>query len=191
MHQERLQTLRVTIEPRNKVVIIFDDQIVRIAIYGPAEHRMMIRDVALTIDPFTRNKPGVVPRQSAFRVSCRVLRRAEPGTSRRYGVPTAEDRAAGRKPDGDLGTVRLSWSRWNAKNEKLAEGTDDLASTDICDVLRFLWTRQIKPPEALGFVLEADSAFALACELGLNWRKIDVDKMREEQEADERAARNG
>jgi len=188
---EKLQTLRVTIAPRSNVLVIFDDAIVRVAVYGPPQHRLLLRDVALTVDPFTRGKPNVAPMQSRFKVSCRVLQRAEPGRSGRYGVPSEEERAAGKSPDGHLGRVRLSWSRWNKDGRMIAEGTDELASTDISDVLRFLWTRRMKPPEVLGFVIEAKDAAALACELGFNWRKVDVDKMRREMESDtEEESRN-
>lgn len=181
---ERLQTLRVHIEPRNNVVVVFDEEIVRVAIYGPLRHRLLIRDVALTVDPFSKNDPQRKPEPLKFRVSCRVTRRAEAGSSRRYGIASAEQIRAGQKPDGHLGQVRLAWSRWNDKGDMVAEGTDVLDSTDISDILRLLWTRGMGPAEVLSFVLEAHDSLALSCELGFNWRKVDVDAMRREMEAD-------
>lgn len=181
---ERIQSLRVTITPRSNVVIIFDDAVMRIALYGPAQHRMLIRDFALTVDPFTRNKPGVKPQPLHFRVSCQIVSRAEPGKSGRYGIPNAEEAKAGLTPDGNLGQVRLSWSRWNRDGDRAAEGTDTLNSTDLSDVLRFLWTRGMNPAEALGFVLEANDALALACELGFNWRKLDINRLATEGTGD-------
>ncbi|MBK9974149.1 MAG: hypothetical protein IPP14_05190 [Planctomycetes bacterium] len=183
---ERLQTLRVKIEPRSNVIVVFDEAIVRVAIYGLPRYRFMIRDVAMTTDPFTRNKENVKPQLLRFRVNCRVLRRADPGTSRQYGVPTAQDLQRGVKPDGDKGRVRLAWSRWTEKGDMEKDGVDELETTDISEVLRFLWTKQMKPAEVLAFVLEAHDSLAISCELGFNWRKVDVDAMRREMEDDQR-----
>lgn len=181
---ERLQTLRVRIEPRSNVIVVFDEQLVRVAIYGPPRHRMLIRDVALTVDPFTRADPARKPEPLRFRVSCRVVRRAEAGSSRRYGVPNNEEARAGTRPDGHLGQVRLAWSRWDEKGVMIADGTDVVDSSDVCDVLRHLWTRGMGPAEVLAFVMEAHDSLALSCELGFNWMKVDVEAMRKEMEAD-------
>lgn len=188
---ERLQTLRVQIVPQNNVIVIFDEAVVRVAVYGPVRYRLLLRDVAMTVDPFTRNQQGVKPQPLRFRVNCRVVKRAEPGTSRRYGIPTADDVRAGTRPDGNLGQVRLAWSVWNEKGDMVQDGTDTLESSDVSDILRHLWTRGMKPAEVLAFVLEAHDALALSCELGFNWRKVDVDAMRADMEKDAAAARNG
>ncbi len=187
---ERIQSLSVTITPQNQVIVVFDEEVVRVVIYGPVKHRLLIRDVAMTVDPFTRNSTMSSPQPLRFRVHCRVLKRADPGSSRRYGIPNAEEAAAGRRPDGDLGRVRLSWSRWDEKGRMVADGTDEIGTTDLGDILRVLWTRGMGPAEALAFVLEAKESLALSCELGFNWRKVDVDALRREMEADTAASRN-
>jgi len=188
---ERLQTLRVTIEPQNNVVVIFDEQVVRVAVYGPVRHRLLLRDVAMTVDPFSRKAAGGKAMPLKFRVNCRIVKRAEPGKDRQYGFPTAEDLRTKRQPDGNLGQVRLAWSTWDDKGNMLTDGIDILDSTDISDILRLLWTRGMGPAEALAFVLEAHDALAISCELGFNWRKVNVDEMRREMEEDTKAARNG
>lgn len=187
---ERLQSLSVTIAPQNNVIVIFDEQIVRVAVYGPVRYRLLLRDVAMTVDPFSRNSGGR-PQPLKFRVNCRLVRRAEPGTSRRYGIHTAETLRQGKPPDGNLGQVRLAWSRWDDKNNMVAEGIDLLDSTDVGDILRLLWTRGMRPAEALAFVLEAHDSLSLSCELGFNWRKVDVKAMEAEMNSDIAAARNG
>jgi len=177
---EDLQGIRVELSPRNNVIVVFDEQLFRVAVYGPVKHRFMLDTVTLTTDPFTRDK--AVPYQLPFRVSCRVLERAKPGKSGKYGIPDAEDVRKGVTPDGHKGRVRLSWSTWR-KGALDTEGTDELDTTDFTDILRFLWTKGMGPREVLAFVVEAEQNLALSAELGFNYRKVDLDALVLEQGA--------
>lgn len=182
LHQiyERLEGMRVEVKPRNRVLILFDDTLYRVAIYGPVSHRFLLGDVALTTDPFTRNRPGAKPYQLPFRVSLRVLERAEPGRSRKYGIPDASDLERGVMPDGHKGRVRISWSRWR-DGRIVAQDSEDLDTADISEVLRHLWTRGMDPRGVLAFVDEAVGGFAINAELGYNQLKIDLDALAAEE----------
>ncbi len=170
---ERLRTVRVTVNPRTNVVIVFDEDRHRVVFYGPVATRFLIGDVALTTDPFTRNKTDVEPHQLRFRVSVRVLERADPGSTRHYGIP----RADGTKTDGSKGRVNLAWSRRNADGDIVDEGNEEFDSADITDILRHLWTRGMSPREVLGFCVDAKENFAIAAELGLNLRQLDLEEL--------------
>ncbi len=174
---EQIESLRVEIRPRSNLVIVFDDDLFRVAIYGPLEQRFLIDSVALTTDPFTRGRKGGAY-QLPFRVSCRLLERAEPGTSRKYGVPDANDTARGITPDGHKGRVRLAWSRWK-DGRQVDEGTEELPTSDFSEVLQHLWVRGMGPREVLGFVEEAKSNFAINADLGYNYHNVDLDKLSE------------
>ncbi|MCA8916922.1 MAG: hypothetical protein KDB90_16135 [Planctomycetes bacterium] len=179
---ELVKGLRVTLTPRNNVIIVFDDQRFRVAVYGPVRHRFLLDTVALTTDPFTRtlSKPYQLP----FRISCRVLERADPGRSGKYGIPDADDVKRGVTPDGNKGRVRLTWSTWDEDGDRIDDGVDELDSSDFTDVLRFLWTKGMGPREVLAFVVEAQQSFALTAELGFNYRKVDLDSLIEKQRTD-------
>ena len=168
---EKLKGIRVSLKPRNNVIVVFDEQNYRVAVYGPPKHRFMLDTVTLNTDPFTRSerKPYILP----FRVSCRVLERAEPGRSGKYGMPDAENR----NPDGNKGRVRLSWTTYDEDGDLDEEGSTELDSTDFTDILRFLWTKGMKPREVLAFVYEAQQTFAISAELGLNYLKVDLDRL--------------
>ncbi|MCC6466143.1 MAG: flagellar basal body P-ring protein FlgI [Planctomycetes bacterium] len=174
---DRLREIKIVLTPRDSVLVVFDENLFRVAFYGPPRHRFLTTGFALTTDPFTRD-PAVYkqPHPLAFRVNCRILQRAEPGASRKYGVPDDADLKAGRKPDGNTGRVRLAWSRWG-KGAVVDEGTDELPTTDITEILRHLWARGMGPREVLGFIVEAHDQFAFPCELGFNWRKVDLNTL--------------
>lgn len=176
---ELLKGIRIELHPRNNIVVVFDEQRFRVAMYGPQRHRFLIGTVTLTTDPFTRDDPTREPYQLPFRVSCRLLERADPGTSGQYGIPTAEQEERGFTPDGHKGRVRLSWSTWNDGGIK-DEGVDELDTTDLSEILRHLWTRGMGPREVLAFVYEADQSLAISAELGFNYRKVDLDRLVEE-----------
>lgn len=170
---ELLQGVRVELTPRNNVVVVFDEDRFRVAVYGPVKHRFLYDTVTLTTDPLTRDLADRKPYQLPFRVSCRVLERAKPGNSGKYGIP---DVIGGPKPDGSTGRVRLSWSTW--EDGKLeTEGMDELDTTDFTDILRFLWTKGMGPIEVLGFVVEASEGRALSAELGFNYRKVNLKRL--------------
>ncbi|MCB9893380.1 MAG: hypothetical protein H6839_02910 [Planctomycetes bacterium] len=177
---ELVKGLRVTLTPRNDVIIVFDDQRFRVAVYGPVRHRFLLDTVALTTDPFTRTQAK--PYQLPFRVSCRVLERADPGRSGKFGIPDAEDIRRGVTPDGHKGKVRLTWSTWDKDGDRLDDGVDELDSSDFTDVLRFLWTKGMGPRDVLAFVVEAQQSFALTAELGFNYRKVDLESLIEKQD---------
>ena len=172
-----LEGIRVVVRPRNRIIVVFDENLFRVAMYGPVQHRMLLDSVSMTVDPFTENKP--VPYQLPFRVSCRVLQRAEPGRSKQFGVANAEDERLGRKPDGHKGRVRLTWSRW--KDGKVVEDKEEeFDTTDISEILRILWVRGMGPREVLGFVVRAEATMAVNAELGFNYRKVDMEALIEE-----------
>lgn len=173
---ERIAELRVDIRPKTRMIIVFDDALFRVAIYGAPNLRFMLGDVALTTDPFTRDKPGVAPYQLPFRVSCRVLERAKPGRSGKYGVTTDEERERGVVNDGSKGRVRLAWSRWK-DGRQIAEKTEELDTADLSEILRHMWVRGAGPREILSFVIEADSSYAINAELGFNHHKIDPNRL--------------
>jgi hypothetical protein len=177
---ELLKGIRVELHPRNSVIVVFDEDRFRVAVYGPVKHRFLLDTVTLTTDPFTRGSGN--PYQLPFRVSCRLLQAADPGKSGKYGIPDAEDVKRGVTPDGHKGRVRLSWSTWDADGDMKTDGVDELESSDFTDILRFLWTRGMGPREVLGFVVEAEQSFALAAELGFNYRKVDLDRLVEDAE---------
>lgn len=172
---EILKGIRVELKPRNNVIVIFDEQNHRVAVYGPLKHRFLIDTVTLNSDPFTRGSrnPYILP----FRVSCRVLERADPGRSGKYGVPDADDVRRGVTPDGNKGRVRVSWTTYDSDGDLDKEGSTELDTTDFTDILRFLWTKGMRPYEVLAFILEAKQTFALSAELGLNYMKVDLDKL--------------
>lgn len=178
---EKLKSVRVKLKPRNNVIVIFDEENHRVAVYGPLQHRFLISTVTLNSDPFTRDskKPYILP----FRVSCRVLERAEPGRSGKYGVPDADDVRRGVDPDGHKGRVRLSWTTYDKNGDLDEEGSLELDTTDFTDILRVLWTKGMKPYEVLAFILEAQQTFAISAELGLNYMKVDLDKLAEGESA--------
>lgn len=180
---EVLAGVSVNLRPRRNVIVVFDDDLWRLATYGPVRHRFLLDTVSFTTDPFTRDDPNVEPYQLPFRVSCRLLERASPGRSRQYGIPTADDVRNGVTPDGHKGRVRLSWSTWK-DGRVVTEGVDELDSSDFTDVLRFLWTKGMGPREVLAFVYEATNSLALAAELGFNYRQVDLDKLAREQAAE-------
>ncbi len=171
---DRIRQLRVEYKPRNSLLIMFDDDLFRIAIYGPIEQRFLIDHVALTTDPLTRNNPDGA-HQMPFRVSCRLLQRAQAGRSGKFGIPDADDEARGVKPDGHSGKVRLTWSRWEG-SRMIAEDIEELETSDISEILRHLWVRGMGPREVLAFVYEADRAFAINAELGYNYHTIRLDE---------------
>jgi hypothetical protein len=178
---DRIRELTVEIRPKNRMIIIFDDALFRVAIYGPVAQRFLIDNIALTSDPFSRSDPKLPPYQLPFRVSCRVLRRAEPGQSGKFGIPDRDDIARGFVPDGHKGRVRLAWSRWE-EGKVIDEDTEELPTSDISDILRHLWVRGMGPREVLAFVKEADDSLAINAELGYNHQKIDLDKLKEGRE---------
>lgn len=173
---EHLEGMRVEIRPRNRVLIVFDDTLYRVVFYGPVAHRFLTGDVALTTDPFTRNRSDVEPYALPFRVSLRVLERADPGKSRKYGIPDAADLENGITPDGHKGRVRVSWSRWR-DGRIVAENTEELDTADISEVLRHLWTRGMDPRGVLAFVDEAVDGFAINAERGYNQLQIKLDEL--------------
>jgi hypothetical protein len=175
-----LQSLQIEVRPHDRVVITFDDDRGRVAIYGEPRHRMLIGDVNLTTDPFTRGQR--TPYQLPFRVSCRVVQRAEPGTSGKFGIPDADDLREGVTPDGHMGRVRLAWSRWDRRGRMTQEGTEEIDTTDISLILRHLYTRGMDPRGVLAFVVEAESSMALSADLGFNYRTIDLEAMAREAE---------
>lgn len=172
---ELLRGIRVELTPRNNVIVVFDENNKRVAVYGPVEHRFLLDTVSLTTDPFTRGTGK--PYQLPFRVSCRLLKRADPGKSGKYGIPDAEDVKAGRTPDGDKGRVKIAWSRWDEDGDILDDGTDELDTSDFTDILRYLWTKGMGPREVLAWVYEANSSLALTAELGFNYRKVDLESL--------------
>lgn len=163
---EKLKGVRVELKPRNNVIVVFDEQNHRVAVYGPTKHRFLIDTVTLNSDPFTRDskEPYILP----FRVSCRVLERADPGRSGKFGVAGA---------DGHKGRARISWTTYDGDGDLDKEGSVELDTTDFTDILRFLWTKGMKPYEVLAFILEAKQTFAISAELGLNYMKVDLDKL--------------
>ncbi|MHC4839444.1 MAG: hypothetical protein ACYTDT_00590 [Planctomycetota bacterium] len=175
--KEKLESLRVTVAPKNNVVIVFDENKGQISVFGPARHRFLYGDVFLTTDPFTRNRKGKKQHSLKFRLSCRIVERAEPGKTRKYG----HDDGSGEPVDGHPGKTKLSWTRYNQKNEVVEERVDLLDTTDVSDILRHLWTCGISPYGALAFVFEAKSNLALTAELGLNYRKVDFDALRDNE----------
>lgn len=179
---ELLKGIRVELHPRNSVIVVFDENRFRVAVYGPVKHRFLLDTVTLTTDPFTRDRTDIKPYQLPFRVSCRLLEAADPGKSGKYGIPDAFDLKRGVTPDGHKGRVRLSWSTWDKKGNMQDDGVDELDSSDFTDILRFLWTRGMGPREVLAFVVEAEQSIALAAELGFNYRKVDLDKLVEDAE---------
>jgi hypothetical protein len=176
---EKLQGIRVELAPRNNVIVVFDEDRFRVAVYGPIKHRFLHDTVSLTTDPFTRGTGK--PYQLPFRVSCRVLEPAEPGKSGKFGIPDIKN---GPKPDGATGRVRLTWSTW-IEGEVDKEGVDELDTCDFTDILRFLWTKGMGPREVLAFVVEAEQSFALTAELGFNYRKVDLEKLKASQITDD------
>jgi hypothetical protein len=178
---ERIEGLRVEVKPRNNMIVVFDDNLFRVAFYGPVAQRFLIDDVALVTDPVTRDRLSGREYQLPFRVSCRILQRAEPGRSGKFGIPVAADLDRGVMPDGHKGRVRLSWSRWS-EGRRVDEGTDELDTTDISEILRHLWTRGMGPYEALAFVVEAHRAFAFNAELGFNFLQFDPEQIAEREE---------
>ena len=172
---ERVEQLRVEVKPRNNLIIVFDNQLHRVAIYGPTEQRFLIDHVMLSTDPFTRDKPGG-PFLLPFRVSCRVLEKAERGNSGKFGIPDARDVERGITPDGHQGRVRLTWSKWK-DGRMVSEGAEEMPTTDLSEVLRRLWVLGMGPLEVLGFVQEADNSFAINAELGLNYQKTDLERL--------------
>jgi hypothetical protein len=172
---EVLKGVRVTLYPRNNVVVVFDEQRYRVAVYGPVKHRFLLDTVTLSTDPFTRDRRE--PYQLPFRVSCRLLERADPGRSGKFGIPDAEDVRRGVTPDGHKGRVRLSWTTYNDRGRLQTEGSLELDSSDFTDILRVLWTKGMKPREVLAFVREAEQTFAISAELGLNYLKVDLDRL--------------
>lgn len=173
--KEVLESLRVTVSPKNNIVIVFNENNGEISVFGPPRHRFLYGDVFLTTDPFTRNRKGKIPHSLRFRLSCRVTERAVAGESRKYG----HDDGKGGLVDGHPGKIRLSWTRYDMKNELIEEGVDVLNTTDVSDILRHLWTRGISPYEALAFVYEAKSNMSLTVEMGLNYRAFDFDALRD------------
>lgn len=173
---EELQQISISFSPRNAVIIVFDDERQRVVFYGPVERRFLFDDVTLGADPFTVDAVDPVtrkprpPQQLPFRVTCRVIKRATPGKSGKYGIPTQADVDQGVKPDGDKGVVRLSWTL-DAKGLG-DEGETELPSTDIADVLRFLWAKGMGPREVVGFCVVAKDKPALLAELGFNPRRF-------------------
>lgn len=176
---ERVEELRVELKPKNRIIIVFDDTLFRVAIYGPVAHRFLIDGLALTTDPFTRDKPNVDAYQLPFRVSCRLLQRADPGRSRLFGVADADNP----NPDGHRGRVRLAWSRWK-DGKQVEEQTEELPTSDISEILRHLWVRGMGPREVLAFVVEAEASYAINAELGFNHHKIDLDRISEANPGD-------
>lgn len=180
---QALEGVRVVVKPRNRIIVVFDENLFRVAFYGPVQHRMLLDSVALTTDPFTRDKPDVKPYQLPFRVSCRLLQRAEPGAGRKFGVPDAEDKRLGRTPDGHKGRVRLTWSTWS-KGKLVTDREEEFATSDISEILRILWTRGMGPREVLAFVVEAEQSLALSAELGFNYLKVDLEALIEANSRD-------
>ncbi len=172
--KEHVESLRMTVAPKNNVVIVFDEEKGQISIFGPIRHRFMYGDVFLTTDPFTRERADRKPHPLRFRLSCRVIERAVAGKSRKYGF----DNGKGGLVDGHSGKTKLSWTRYNAKNEMIEDGVDILETTDVSDILRHLWTKGISPYGALAFVYEAKSNMALTAEMGINYRKLNMDDLR-------------
>jgi hypothetical protein len=172
---EKLQGIRVELAPRNNVIVVFDEDRFRVAVYGPIKHRFLHDTVTLTTDPFTRGTGK--PYQLPFRVSCRVLEPAKPGKSGKFGLP---DVTGGSKPDGTTGRVRLTWSTW-VDGDIDQEGVDELNTCDFTDILRFLWTKGMGPREVLAFVVEAEQSLALSAELGFNYRKVDLEALKNSQ----------
>ena len=181
---ELLKGVRVTLTPRHNVIVVFDEQRFRVAVYGPVKYRFLLDTVALTTDPFTRGRTDVKPYQLPFRVSCRVLQRADPGKSGKFGIPDANDVARGVTPDGNKGRVRMSWSTWDEDGGRIDDGIDELDSADFTDILRFLWTKGMGPREVLAFAVEASESFALTAQLGFNYRKVDLERLIESQRKD-------
>jgi hypothetical protein len=177
---EDLQAVSITFTPRNSVIIVFDDDRQRVVLYGPVERRFLFDDVTLGTDPFTLDSVDPVthkarpPQQLPFKVTCRVLRRAQPGKSGKYGIPTQADVDAGVKPDGDKGAVHLNWSLETSALSR--EGEIDLESSDIADVLRYLWAQGMAPREVVGFCVVAKDKPALLAELGFNPRRFRDDQ---------------
>ncbi|MCC6573629.1 MAG: flagellar basal body P-ring protein FlgI [Planctomycetes bacterium] len=177
--QDAIENVKVTIRPRSNVIIMFDEELYRVAIYGPGAKRFLISSLNLVIDPFSENAVDretgrpVKPYPLPFRVRCEVVKRAERGTSGLYGVPTPGNP----DPDGNKGEVRLAWSLRNDAGNVISEGDETLPSTDISDILRHLWVRGMGPREVLGFCVRAKEAFALAADLGFNYRKVDLAKL--------------
>lgn len=173
---DKVAELRVEIRPKTRMLIVFDDELFRVAFYGAPSLRFMLGDVALTTDPFTRDKPSMEPYQLPFRVSCRVLERASPGRSGKYGATTDAEREQGIINDGHKGRVRLAWSRWK-DGRQVEEKTEELDTTDLSELLRHMWVRGAGPREVLAFVIEADSSYAINAELGFNHHKINPDRL--------------
>ena len=177
-----LQTIKLEFVPRNHVIIVFDEELQRVVLYGPLSRRFLIDDVQLGTDPFTvgtfdpqTGKPRK-PEELPFKVSCRVIQRAKPGKSGQYGVADEEGRAAHVKPDGDKGKVHLSWTLRDKDGSLINEGEEDLDSADIADILRHLWMRGMGPREVLGFCVVAKDKPALLAELGFNPRRVRIDE---------------
>jgi hypothetical protein len=80
-------------------------------------------------------------------------------------------------PDGHQGRVRLAWSRWDSRGRMLEEGTEELDTTDISEILRHLWTRGMGPRGVLAFVHEAIEMFAISAERGFNYLTVDLDEL--------------
>ena len=162
------------------MVIVFDDQTQRVAIYGPLKRRFLIDNVTLVVDPIVRrdfNNQILPALPLRFRVSCRVLRRASPGRSGKFGIAHTEDIEAGIKPDGDKGQVNLAWSIHDEDGDLVKERTEKFDSADISDILRYLWTRGMGPHEVMGFCVQAKDQGALAVTLGYNHRRMDVSRI--------------
>ncbi|MCF6227068.1 MAG: hypothetical protein L3J82_00135 [Planctomycetes bacterium] len=172
--KEHVESLRITVAPKNNVVIVFDEEKGQISVFGPARHRFLYGDVFLTTDPFTRERADRKPHPLRFRLSCRIIERAVAGKSRRYGF----DNGKGGLVDGHPGKTKLSWTRYNSKNEMIEDGVDILETTDVSDILRHLWTKGISPYGALAFVYEAKTNMALTAEMGINYRKLNLDDLR-------------
>lgn len=178
---EDLQAISITFTPRNNVIIVFDDDRQRVVLYGPVERRFLFDDVTLGTDPFSIDSVDPVTRkprpaqQLPFKVTCRLLRRANPGKSGKYGIPTQADVDAGVKPDGDKGAVHLNWTL--ETKELSREGEIDLESSDIADILRYLWAQGMAPREVVGFCVVAKDKPSVLAELGFNPRRF-----REEEE---------
>lgn len=173
---EELQLISITFSPRNAVVVVFDEERKRVVFYGPVERRFLFDDVTLGTDPFTIDAVDPVtrkprkPQELQFRVTCRLLRRASPGKSGQYGIPSQADVDAGRKPDGDRGAVFVSWRLKSSEHSR--EGEAELPSSDITDVLRYLFAQGMGPREVLGFCVVAKDKPALLAELGFNPRRF-------------------
>lgn len=173
---DELQLISITFKPRNSVIIVFDDERQRVVLYGPVERRFLFDDVTLGTDPFTVDAVDAVtrkprpPQQLPFRVTCRLVRRASPGKSGKYGIPTQAEVDAGIVPDGDKGAVRLSWTLQTQELDR--EGEIELPSSDISDILRYLFAQGMGPREVVGFCVVAKDKPALLAELGFNPRRF-------------------